>query len=59
MGLLDFAKAFVEYAAKDASRSCDRIERKYGSRMSQDQLDKVRSRRSGLDAIAEKCRKRN
>ena len=58
MGFLDLVKAFTEHAAKDASRSCERIERKYGSRMSQEQLDRVRSRKAGLDAIADKCKRR-
>ena len=42
MGLMDMVRAFAESAAKDASRSCDRIEKKYGGRMSQGQIDKVR-----------------
>ena len=53
MGFMDFVKGFVEVAAKDASRSCERIERKYGSRMSQEQLGRVRDRKSRLDSFSE------
>ena len=57
MGLMDIVRAVAESAAKDANRSCDRIEKKYGGRMSQGQMDKVRSRKSGLEVLAEMCKK--
>lgn len=58
MGLMDIVRAFAESAAKDACRSCDRIERTHGGRMSHGQLDKVRSRKAALEALAEKYKKR-
>ena len=60
MGLMDFVKGFVENAAKSASQSCSRIERKYGSRMSQEQQDRVSDRKNKLDALADwASKKRN
>lgn len=59
MGLMNFVKAFVEYAAKDASQTCSRIERKYGSRMSQEQQDRVRDSKNRLDALADWASKKH
>lgn len=59
MGFMDIVKAFAERAAKDASRSCERIERKYGDKMSQEQLCRVQSRKTGLEAISDQCKRRS
>ena len=45
---------------KSASQSCSRIERKYGSRMSQEQQDRLSDRKNKLDALADwASKKRN
>ena len=51
MGFLNFLKELAGEMARDAMRTSDRVERKYGNRMSSDQRERFDHARDGLKKI--------
>ena len=58
MGVLGFLKELAGAMARDALRTSDRVERKYGNRMSSDQRKRFDRARGGLNAIDEWSRRK-